>query len=239
MDELRGFAVLCMVFYHAFYTCTYLIGWDFCRTLLKFFTPAEPWFAGGFIFLSGIAGNLTRSNLKRGLKLMVVAAAVTAVTVFVVPDEAIYFGILHLLSVCMTLTGLCKRWLDKIPLWLGFAVCMAAFLFTMGVEYGFLGIAKLPLIQLPRAWYTTNWFVPFGIYSPTFFSADYFPIFPWMFLFLCGLFFGRYPAAGKFPAWTYRLHIRPLAFLGRHALIVYIAHQPVIYGVGMLVQWLT
>lgn len=239
MDELRGFAVLCMVFYHAFYTFAFLIGWDFSRVLLDFFTPAEPWFAGGFVFLSGIAGNLSRSNLKRGLKLAVVAVGVSAVTILFVPQEAIYFGILHLLSVSMVLAGLCKRWLDRVPLWAGAAVCTALFLFTMGVEYGYLGIARLPLLWLPEPWYATNWLVPLGLYNSTFFSADYFPVFPWLFLFFCGLFAGRYAADGRLPAWMYRPHIKPLAFLGRHALVVYIAHQPAIYGIGMLVQWLT
>lgn len=239
MDELRGFAVLCMVFYHAFYTFTFLIGWDFCRGLLQFFTPAEPWFAGMFIFLSGIAGNLTRSNLKRGLRLLVVAIGVSAVTFFAVPDEAIYFGILHFLSVSMILTGLCKRWLDKIPIWIGMAGCAGGFLFTMGIEHGYLGVASQPLVWLPQTWYTQNWLMPFGIYNSSFFSSDYFPLFPWIFVFLGGLFFGRYAVQGKFPAWTYRSRVRPLAFLGRHALIVYIIHQPVIYGIGLLLKWLT
>lgn len=239
LDEMRGFAVFCMVVYHAFYTFTFLLGWDFCRSLLDFFTPAEPWFAGLFIFLSGLAGNLTRSNLKRGLKLAIVAVGVSAVTFFAVREQAIYFGILHFLSVSMLLIGLCKRPLNRVPIWVGISLCAVLFLFTMGVEYGYLGIARYPLIDLPRTWYTTNWFMPLGFYNSAFFSSDYFPVFPWIFVFLAGFFFGRYAVQGKFPAWTYRSRVRPLAFLGRHALIVYIVHQPVLYGAGMLFQWLT
>lgn len=238
IDELRGLAVFCMVFYHGFYTLAFLVGWDWCRQLLRFFTPAEPWFAGLFVFLSGIAGNLTRSNVKRGLRLMVVAVGVSVVTIFVVPSEAIYFGILHLLSISMILVGLCRRWLEYVPIWIGIGICAAIFVFTMDLQYGYFGIGSLPLIWLPRSWYTTDWWMPLGIYSNSFYSADYFPLFPWLFVFLGGFFFGRYAARGQFPAWTYRSHVPPLAFLGRRALLVYIVHQPAIYGLGLLIQWL-
>ena len=237
MDELRGFAVVCMVFYHAFYTLSFLLGWQWCKDLLNFFLPAEPWFAGLFIFLSGIASNLSRSNLKRGLKLLAVALVVSAVTILVVPSEPIYFGILHLLSISMILVGLTKKWLDKIPVWIGLAVCAAGILFTMYLYRGFLGFGSIPLIHLPRSWYTTDWLMPLGIYSSSFFSSDYFPIFPWLFVFLGGTLFGRFASQGKFPAFSYRSRIPPLAFLGRHALVVYVLHQPVIYGIGLLIQF--
>ena len=105
MDELRGFAVFCMVFYHGFYTFAYLFHWAFGEALLRFFMPAEPWFAGLFILISGISSNLSHSNLARGAKLLVIALAVSLVTGLVVPQERILFGILHFLSVCMLLFG--------------------------------------------------------------------------------------------------------------------------------------
>ena len=59
MDELRGFAVFCMVFYHGFYTLAFLMGQSWGEWLYRFFMPAEPWFAGLFIFIAGISSNLT------------------------------------------------------------------------------------------------------------------------------------------------------------------------------------
>ena len=106
MDELRGFAVFCMVFYHAFYTLAYLFNLEFGKALLNFFMPAEPWFAGLFILIAGISSNLSHSNLLRGLKLAGIAAVVTLVTWLVVPAERILFGILHFLAICMILFGL-------------------------------------------------------------------------------------------------------------------------------------
>ena len=69
LDELRGIAVFCMVFYHAFYTIGYFFNWGWGLWLLNFFMPAEPFFAALFIFISGIASNLSHSNIERGSKL--------------------------------------------------------------------------------------------------------------------------------------------------------------------------
>ena len=42
LDELRGLAVFCMVFYHAFYSMSEFFGFEIGTKLLDFFTPAEP-----------------------------------------------------------------------------------------------------------------------------------------------------------------------------------------------------
>ena len=49
LDELRGLAVFCMVFYHAFYSMSEFFGFEIGTKLLDFFTPAEPFFAALFI----------------------------------------------------------------------------------------------------------------------------------------------------------------------------------------------
>lgn len=234
MDEMRGFAVLCMIFYHAFFTFAYLYNQNWGKVLLNFFMPAEPIFAGLFILISGISSDLSRSNLKRGLKLLMVALAVTLVTVIVVPNEAIYFGILHFLSVCMILFGMTKLFFSKIPFWFGIVCCGLLYFLTMGISNGYIGFGHKVVLILPAKLYTVNWLAPLGIYSGSFSSADYFPLFPWMFVFLAGTFLGRFAAAGKFPKFTYRSHLPSLSFMGRHALIIYIVHQPIIYGVAWL-----
>ena len=80
LDELRGFSVFCMVFYHAFFSIGEIFKVPFFLSLLKFFMPAEPFFAAIFIIISGISSNLSHSNLSRGAKLFIVAMAVTLVT---------------------------------------------------------------------------------------------------------------------------------------------------------------
>ena len=95
LDELRGFSVFCMVFYHAFFSIGEIFKVPFFLSLLKFFMPAEPFFAAIFIIISGISSNLSHSNLSRGAKLFIVAMAVTLVTSVVEPEYIIQFGVLH------------------------------------------------------------------------------------------------------------------------------------------------
>ena len=99
------------------------------------------------------------------------------------------------------------------------------FLFTYHVPQHFLGIGPFQ-ITLPSAWYVSYWLSLVGLLSPDFYSADYFPIFPYLFLFLAGYFLGKLPL----PDWMRRSHCRPLARLGQHSLIIYLLHQPILYG---------
>lgn len=242
MDELRGFAVFCMVFYHGFYTLAFLMGQSWGEWLYRFFMPAEPWFAGLFIFIAGISSNLTHSNLVRGVKLLGVALLVTLATAIAVPDELIVFGILHFLSVCMIAFGLLqllRRRLGRTEeppfrLW-PVVVCAVLFIVTRYLASGYLQIPFLLRVFLPSGWYQA-WLAPLGLPGPGFSSADYFPLLPWCFVFAAGTVVGRLAKAGKFPAWTYPSRVPFFSFLGRHALLIYVLHQPVIYGAALLVQ---
>ncbi len=242
MDEIRGFAVLCMVFYHGFYLLSDVFYLPFFRSLLYFFMPAEPFFAAAFVGISGVASQLSRSNVKRGLKLAVVAVAVSLVTWLVVPQETILFGVLHMLSLCMILFGLLQKPLSHLPFWAGFAGCLILTLLTWGLNapypLTYVGIPGLVQWRLPLELQNTPGLFPFGIRGASFRSADYFPLFPWLFIFLAGSFLGRFAAAGRFPRFTYRSRVPFFSWIGRHALLIYILHQPVLYAVATVIQWI-
>ena len=69
-----------------------------------------------------------------------------------------------------------------------------------------------------------------GFPDPEFFSGDYFPLFPWIFLYLTGYFL--YGMFMKFPEVKNALRIHlPVPFLvtaGRHSLLLYLLHQPLL-----------
>lgn len=234
LDELRGFAVFCMVFYHAFYTLCDL-GVPYFESVLNFFMPAEPFFAGFFILLSGVCCRLSHSNLSRGLKLAAVAAAVTGVTycatAFGIDDCVIWFGVLHLLSVGMLCCAVFDFALKRIPPGVGAVLFFLLFILSYNVEYGSISLGSHVLFELPQSLYKTNTLSFLGFHNDYFASADYFPILPWLFLFLCGTSLGIYENRGMFPAFLKRRYIPFFGFLGRHALLIYILHQPVIFGI--------
>lgn len=241
LDELRGFSVLLMVFYHSFFLLYASFDVELCRKLFYFFMPAEPFFAGTFIFISGISCRLSRNNLKRGLRLLAVSVALTLVTAVILPrfgfvECEIYFGILHFLSVAMLLFALCRKLLDRVkPHW-GILLCTVLYVFTSGISNGTLSFANLITVDLPASLYEYNFLFPFGIYSQSFRSADYFAVFPHIFLFLAGSYAGVYAKQGLFPSWAYPCKCRPLAFMGRHSLIIYLAHQPAVFAVAAAVE---
>ncbi len=230
LDELRGFMVLCMVFYHWFLSVYMMFGFDFADKLFVFFTPVEPVFAGGFILLSGMMCGFSRSNLKRGVALALISAAMTGVTLWLssyVGDVQILFGILHLLSFSMIFCGLFNFILKRINRWVGLLVSLSLFILTYGFDWGgdILGLSNL----LPQSIMNSEYLFPFGIIQPGFYSADYFSIIPWFFLFLAGYYLFKFHLIERFEKIFLPSRIKPLAFLGRHALIIYILHQPLIY----------
>lgn len=235
IDEVRGFAILCMVVYHGFYDAVSIFGADipaFDHPVMNFIRDV---FAFGFIFISGTASRFSRSNLKRGVLCFGCGMAMTAVTALVAADQLIVFGILHCLGICMMLYPLLSKQCDRVPTWLGVGVLSLLFLLTFRVSSGYLGSKQLLAIALPDFWYSTNWLFWLGLPRADFYSADYFPLLPWIFAFLLGGYFGRWLKNGNPPEWIKRTHIGPLAFVGRHTLWIYLFHQPVLLLIFELV----
>lgn len=236
LDELRGFLVLCMVVYHGLLSLYQIFGWQAADALFDFFTPVEPYFAGAFIVLSGTMCGFSRSNTKRGALCLAFAVCVSVVTIIGskmgLGRIDIYFGILHLLGFSMLFCGVFNFALKKVNRWVGIILAVALFIITYGIPRGYTDFVDLSGI-IPFRWYSNGALFPFGFTKETFFSADYFPILPWFFLFLAGYYFYRFHIIEKFSKITKPSRIPPLAFLGRHALIIYVVHQPLIYLICM------
>lgn len=243
LDEIRGLAVFCMIFYHAFYICGSFFGQGWASWLFEFLMPVQPWFAGIFIFVCGVSCSLSENNLKRGLVLLGVAAGFTIVTAAVLPSlgftgTEIYFGILHLLAVSVLVYSLIAKPADRISPFAGILVCAVLYAFTSGISEGNLGYGNLLNFTLPESLYNNDYLMPFGIYSASFYSADYFPIFPNIFIFFSGVFSGKICAERGWPEWIYPKRIPFLGTLGRRSLIVYVIHMPVIFAVAYAIDFL-
>lgn len=238
MDEVRGFDLLLMIAFHAFYTAGWLFDLAWGRQLFLFFNPVAPFFAGIFIFLCGISCRLSRSNWKRGTILLGIAIGVSVFLWIFMRDEMIWFGILHFLAVAILLFAALRPLLDRIPPWAGIAACAALMLVTWWLpreQGGFFGIRGLFELPFPASIQSIPWLYPLGLARGT--SADYFPILPWIFCFLAGSFVGVWAKSGRFPRWMYRCHARWLSWLGRHTLVIYVLHQPICYALCAAGVW--
>ena len=243
IDEVRGFAVLCMIFYHAFYVFDSFFAWEQAEALFKFFMPVQPLFAGIFIFICGLSCTFSNNNLKRGIILSGVALGFTFVTAVVMPELGfveceIYFGILHFLSASIIIYALISKVLSKISPGIGVVFCAVLYPFTSNIKNRVLSYGELVVFKIPDALYEHDFFAPLGIYSPEFYSADYFPLFPDIFIFLSGVFTGFHLAKKGYPEWAYPQKMPFFGFLGRNALPIYVVHMPVVYALGYVINML-
>jgi uncharacterized membrane protein len=71
---------------------------------------------------------------------------------------------------------------------------------------------------------------------PDVISADNFPLLPWGFLFFFGVWLGGPIREGKFPGWFYNVKIPVFPAIGRKTLLIYLLHQPVMYGILWLAE---
>ena len=227
LDELRGAAIILMVVYHAFYLLGYVLGSRAGRALFGYAMSVQPFIAGTFILLCGLCCRFSRSNLKRGLRTAGAAAAVTlatlAMTLFGV-DEVIWFGVLHFLACAMLLFALIEKLPGKLPP-LPQVIIFTALFLVFSFWRPFPRTDFFPLYAL-------------GFRSYTLRSADYFPLIPWLFLFLAGTAIGVYGKRGRFPEWVVKSRMPALAWLGRHSLLIYLLHQPALFGVFGLAEYL-
>ena len=236
-DTLRGLTLLSMIAYHGCWDMVYILGADW------------PWYQSSgaylwqqsicwtFILLSGFSFSLGRRHWRRGWLVFGCGAVVTAVTLVVMPGQEIWFGVLTLLGSCMLLGALLERPLGRVPAVAGLVLSSALFVLTRSVNRGYLGFEGLRLAALPGELYRNMATAYLGFPFPGFRSTDYFSLVPWLFLFLTGYFLFR--LTGKHLAAAPDLgRCAPLEALGRRSLLVYMLHQPVLYGLTMVLRLL-
>ena len=240
LDFLRGIAIIMMMFMHFSYDIRYEFGIDAFDYLHSpwFWTFVHPVIIVLFVGISGICCTFSRNNLKRGLKLLAVAFAFTAATFVATTYLGIYclilFNVLHMLAVSMLLyalfvflekkTGTGNEQMTFVLLLLGLWLSM-----TVNYIDEYDGVTSNML------------FYPLGIDvkgAPP--VVDYMPLLPWAGVFFIGAAAGRMLYRSRMTLFSgagdrIRKITAPLEFLGRHSLIIYLVHQPVIYAVLYLI----
>ncbi len=238
LDSLRGLTLISMIAYHGAWDLVYIAG------------VRWPWYGGRgafvwqqsicwtFILLSGFCVPLSSRPVLRGLQVSLCGALVTLVTWAFLPEDIVICGVLTMIGAAMILTGLLRGLLEKIPSAEMVLACMILFIMTRYVNSGFIGIWKLRLLPLPSSWYANYGTAFLGFPFPGFFSTDYFSLLPWIFLYLAGFFLCRTcQQTGFIRSGFFRVRIPGLEFLGRHSLLIYMLHQPVLYAGIAAFEW--
>ena len=223
IDAVRGAAIVAMVVYHAAFDLS-------ARSLIAVNVLADPgWIifarsiAGTFLMLVGVglvlatlSGLRLRPYLRRLGLIAGAAGLVSLVTWWVEPQAFVFFGILHEIAVASVL-ALPLLWLPNLVV-----APVAAAVIALPFFY------SSPLFDWPPLWWV-------GLSATTPVTVDYVPVFPWFGVVLLGVLAGRLLATdfldSPFARW------RPADFAGRAAvwagrwsLVIYLVHQPILYG---------
>ena len=239
LDALRGFLMINMIAYHGM--------WD----LVNLFGVKAGWYAGtpkyiwqqcicwSFILLSGFCWNYSRNHLRRGALVFGGGMVISLVTCILMPENRIIFGILTCIGSCVILMIPAEKLLKKLPDTLGLILFFCLFLLLRNCSKGNLGFEGLVITPLPQ-WLYRNYFTAYlGFPQPGFFSTDYFPLIPWICLFIAGYFLNRILTRLELTGTLFsRGQIPVLNWIGRHSLQVYMLHQPALYGLCLIGQFL-
>jgi uncharacterized membrane protein len=224
IDIVRGIAILMMILFHTIFDLSFfgIAAINVVTGFWRYFTLTT---ASLFLCIVGISlvvsharsatklegFALAKKYLFRGAGIFALGLMVTVATWWYLHEGFVIFGILHLIGVSVMLSPLFFRF-GKYNILIGL-------LFIAGG-------AVINTIQAPI------WLLPLGAYPPSFASVDYTPIIPWFGVVLGGIGIGEFLYAGGVRRFTMpgvpELIAGPFAFLGRHSLVIYLVHQPVI-----------
>ena len=214
IDLLRGFAIILMVIFHFSYDLT-VFGWaNFSTNVDIEWKIFRTVIVSSFLLAVGMSSylayqkSINKMKLAKAVgKLFAVSLLITIGSVFLHPSTWVYFGIIHFITVALPISVFFVR-APYIALVIGTG-CIAGY---------WIGILNLHPI-----W---EWSVlHLGIPTRT---VDLVSFFPWIGVVLLGVF-----AMHKE---LFYLKLKPrnisnkLVFLGQHSLIIYLIHQPILYG---------
>ncbi len=229
LDELRGLFIVLMVLYHLLYDLVFIFGINlpfYARDIM----PLQPIIPIGFATIAGIGCFISGKNVRRGLIVFGCGLVISVATLIFMPGQAVIFGVLSMLGAGTVLCGVVKKLLLKVNPLVGGVVATLLFVVTFNLIYN----SPVPDFIASSPLYQSGVLLVIGYPAPGFYSSDYFPIIPWVFAIFLGFFMGRVLLKNP-PNFIYNSYIKPLGFIGRHSLLIYMLHQPVIYG--LLYLW--
>ena len=241
LDTLRGLTLVSMIIYHACWDLVWIFGVDWAWYRSQGAYIWQQSICWTFILLSGYCFHLGRHHLRHGGTVFICGGLVTLVTVVFMPENRIFFGVLSLLGSAALLTVPMDKVFRRIPGNTGAVCTFLCFALTRHISGGFAGLRGVFTVPLPAVLYRNDLTACVGFPPPDFRSTDYFPLIPWIFLFWTGyfLFSARGISApstqnddsGEFALKVLQWNVAPLAWMGRHSLLIYLLHQPVVYAV--------
>jgi uncharacterized membrane protein len=229
IDLLRGIAILMMIVFHFLYDLNYFNIYKI--ELYSGFSFIFVYLVGTMFFLlvgisltlsySRTKNTLTKKNLqlkylKRGAGIFGLGLLVTLATwIYLGGRGFVVFGVLH----CI-----------------GLSIIFAYPFLRFRYQNLVLGIVLISAgMMLKTLTFDFNWLLWLGFTPSNFYTVDYYPLLPWLGVVLIGIFVGNSLYQNNERKFKLKDHsqfivVRFTCFLGGHALLIYLVHQPVLIG---------
>ncbi len=230
LDFLRGIAVVMMIIFHFLWDLNYF-GILQQPLYIGFWGIFQKITAISMLLLVGICLTISYNNavaekidhkmkfLKRGAKIFGLGLLITLMTFIFVPQGTIFFGVLHLIgaSIILSVLFVKLRYLNAL----------------LGIVFIAIGAYLQALV------FNFPWLVWLGFLFRGFYTFDYYPLLPWFGVILLGIFLGNIlfknaKRAINIGTKTKPLFTNKLEWLGRHSLVIYFIHQPVLIALLLL-----
>jgi uncharacterized membrane protein len=232
IDMLRGVAIILMIFSHIFWDLDYFglmpINSGIYSILQSTVTPT-------FFLLVGLSlvvskkktETMTLRNEKkyyrrlifRGLKIYGLGMILTILTLLLIPEKPVLFGVLHCIGLSVILSAPFLKY-RRYNLLFAFIILFAS-LVVAGYH-----IENPTIFHLAVGLHQTN------VWS---YTVDYFPLLPWFGICLFGIVIGDCLYSGnerkfKMPDLSRYRPAKIFQWCGQHSLMIYLLHQPIIAG---------
>lgn len=238
LDLLRTTAILLMVVYHFAFDLRYFYGWPI-DVFHGSWWVLQKTTAITFLLVSGLSAAVSHHRMhqknltlqaewlhigKRASIILGAGLLVNIGTYAMDPDTYIRFGILHLIGTSALLLMFFASLRE--------GTILLGLLLTLSTNT--IRSALPPSVLL----------IPLGSPPTNFISLDYFPLLPWLGVILIGFGLGHFFYV-RWTSWrknqlfqlleTGHSKLETLTFPGRHSLLLYLLHQPLI----LLALWMT
>ena len=233
LDFLRATAVLAMIFYHFVYDLGDFGYVNLITVVNGYWKLFAQSIGCSFLFLSGVSFWMMANKeinwvkyFKRLTVLLFASLLISLVTYLQFGQAFIFFGILHLLVACSILAILIYRLPVIIILALGIFSIIVPEYYQTSTYYN-------------DALFSTRYLAWTGLYAGKTGSVDFYAFMPWSGAFIFGLAlakmfikpnFFNYSSPLSFKEEKTSFTLKLMFWVGRNSLLVYLIHQPILYG---------
>jgi len=237
VDIVRGLAVVAMIIFHGAFQLRFIFNKNI--TTSDWFWIGSPiLISGTFLTVAGISLHLRAQKrkyngisqlLKRSGLIFGLGMCLTLITTVAHMGAYVYFGILHCIGLATFISYYTIPWPKYMNLLAG--------LMTLGIgiygNFAYLSCKCIALFWLHPCFSS-------GLGN----QIDYYPLIPSIGFVFIGIFLGKVLYPGGQRAFNYTIPvvmlklITPICFLGRHALLIYCIHTPIVLAMIFIILYL-